>query len=352
MPDTWEYPWYAAWDLAFHTLAFADVDPAFAKEQLLLFLREWYMHPNGQLPAYEWSFSDVNPPVHAWACWRIYKMTGQPGARDRVFLARAFQKLTAQLHVVGEPQGRGREQPLLRRLPRPRQHRRLRPQPPAPGRRPARAGRRHGVDGLLRRDDALDRARAREGRPRLRGHGVEVLRALRRDRGGDEHVRRHGPLGRAGRLLLRPPLPGRRAPPAPHPVARRARAPLRGRDARGRRAREAPGVPEAAQVVPCEPQGPRGAGLLPRARGRARPRAPRDLDPDQGPPAPAPALRARRAGVPLSARRAVALAPPPGRSVRPRGAAGRRIASSTNPASRGPASSAATRTGGDRSGSR
>ena len=67
MPDKWEYPWYAAWDLAFHMIPFARIDPQFAKEQLLLMLREWYMHPNGQLPAYEFSFSDVNPPVHAWA---------------------------------------------------------------------------------------------------------------------------------------------------------------------------------------------------------------------------------------------------------------------------------------------
>ncbi len=93
MPDKWEYPWYAAWDLAFHMIAFAQVDPQFAKEQLMLFLREWYMHPNGQLPAYEFALSDVNPPVHAWACWRVYKMTGPRGGRDRRFLARAFQKL-------------------------------------------------------------------------------------------------------------------------------------------------------------------------------------------------------------------------------------------------------------------
>jgi hypothetical protein len=93
MPDKWEYPWYAAWDLAFHTLPLATVDPHFAKEQLILFLREWYMHPNGQLPAYEFAFSDVNPPVHAWAAWRVYKMTGARGARDRVFLSRVFQKL-------------------------------------------------------------------------------------------------------------------------------------------------------------------------------------------------------------------------------------------------------------------
>jgi hypothetical protein len=93
MPDKWEYPWYAAWDLAFHMIPFAQVDPYFAKSQLLLFLREWYMHPNGQLPAYEFALDDVNPPVHAWACWRVYKMTGARGKRDRAFLARAFQKL-------------------------------------------------------------------------------------------------------------------------------------------------------------------------------------------------------------------------------------------------------------------
>lgn len=93
MPDKWEYPWYAAWDLAFHMIPMATVDPEFAKSQLLLILREWYMHPNGQIPAYEYGFSDVNPPVHAWACWRVYKMTGPRGLRDRVFLARAFQKL-------------------------------------------------------------------------------------------------------------------------------------------------------------------------------------------------------------------------------------------------------------------
>jgi len=93
MPDTWEYPWYAAWDLAFHTIPLSQVDPAFAKDQLVLLLREWYMSPNGQLPAYEWSFSDVNPPVHAWASWRVYKMTGPRGDRDRLFLARTFQKL-------------------------------------------------------------------------------------------------------------------------------------------------------------------------------------------------------------------------------------------------------------------
>jgi hypothetical protein len=91
--ESWEYPWFAAWDLAFHMVAFARIDPEFAKQQLLLMLREWTMHPNGQLPAYEFAFGDVNPPVHAWACWRTYKIGAARGKRDTVFLARAFQKL-------------------------------------------------------------------------------------------------------------------------------------------------------------------------------------------------------------------------------------------------------------------
>jgi len=94
MPDKWEYPWYAAWDLAFHCIPLALVDPDFAKEQLILLLREWYMHPNGQLPAYEWNFSDVNPPVHAWAAWRIYKIEQKHhGRSDLRFLERVFHKL-------------------------------------------------------------------------------------------------------------------------------------------------------------------------------------------------------------------------------------------------------------------
>lgn len=95
MPDTWEYPWFAAWDLAFHSIPLAMVDPEFAKSQLVLLTREWYMHPNGQLPAYEWSFGDVNPPVHAWAAWRVFqidkKARGDQG--DLEFLERVFHKL-------------------------------------------------------------------------------------------------------------------------------------------------------------------------------------------------------------------------------------------------------------------
>jgi mannosylglycerate hydrolase MGH1-like protein len=90
MPDEWEYPWFAAWDLAFHAIPLAHVDPGFAKEQLVLMCREWAMHPNGQLPAYEWEFGDVNPPVHAWAAWHVYRIDGY---RDREFLIRVFTKL-------------------------------------------------------------------------------------------------------------------------------------------------------------------------------------------------------------------------------------------------------------------
>ncbi len=94
MPDKWEYPWFAAWDTAFHLVGFAALDPRYAKDQLLMFLREWYMHPNGAIPAYEFNFNDANPPVHAWACWRVYKITRNlEGKRDIVFLERAFQKL-------------------------------------------------------------------------------------------------------------------------------------------------------------------------------------------------------------------------------------------------------------------
>jgi hypothetical protein len=94
MPDTWEYPWYAAWDLGFHCVTFALIDPEFAKEQLVLLLREYYMHPNGQLPAYEWAFGDANPPVHAWAAWRVYEMDrALTGVADYAFLERVFHKL-------------------------------------------------------------------------------------------------------------------------------------------------------------------------------------------------------------------------------------------------------------------
>ncbi len=94
MPDKWEYPWFAAWDLAFHCIPLALLDAEFAKQQLLLLGREWCQHPNGQVPAYEWGFGDVNPPVLAWAVWRVYKIDEkQQGKGDRAFLERMFHKL-------------------------------------------------------------------------------------------------------------------------------------------------------------------------------------------------------------------------------------------------------------------
>ena len=94
MPDKWEYPWFASWDLAFHCIPLSLVDTDFAKRQLILMTREWYMHPNGELPAYEWNFSDANPPVHAWSTWRVYQIDAkQRGKHDHDFLKTVFHKL-------------------------------------------------------------------------------------------------------------------------------------------------------------------------------------------------------------------------------------------------------------------
>ena len=158
MPDKWEYPWFAAWDLAFHMIPFAVIDPDFAKSQLLLLLREWYTHPNGELPAYEFAFGDVNPPVHAWACWRVYKISALRGQRDELFLKRAFQKLLINFTWWvnrKDPTGKNlfsggflgldnigvfdRNQPL-------------------PDRRHARRSRRHRLDGVLLQHHARDGA--------------------------------------------------------------------------------------------------------------------------------------------------------------------------------------------------
>ena len=110
MPDKWEFPWFASWDLGFHCAALAHVDPQFAKEQIVLMLREWYMHPNGQLPAYEWDFGDVNPPVLSMAARAVFEIErSHTGAPDYAFLERVFEKMLHQLHVVGESQGSARK---------------------------------------------------------------------------------------------------------------------------------------------------------------------------------------------------------------------------------------------------
>ncbi len=162
-------------------------------DQLVLLTREWYMHPNGQLPAYEWAFGDVNPPVHAWAAWRVFQIDRERrGGDGRPRLPRArLPQADAELHLVGEPQGRRGPQRLPGRLPRARQHRRLRPQRAAADRRLHRPGRRHRLDGDVLPEPDAHRARARAAQSRLRGHRDQVLRALpAHRRGDDEHRRR------------------------------------------------------------------------------------------------------------------------------------------------------------------
>ena len=193
MPDKWEYPWFAAWDLAFHCVPLALIDPEFAKRQLILMLREWYMHPNGQIPAYEWVFSDVNPPVHAWAAWRVYKIEKKMrGVGDTDFLEKIFHKLIINFTWLGQPQGPERQERLPGRLPRHGQHRRVRPQPPPAHRRPPRADRRHELDGHVLPQPDGDRARAGAHQAGLRGRRHQVLRALHVHRPGDEQHRRRG----------------------------------------------------------------------------------------------------------------------------------------------------------------
>ncbi len=167
MPDKWEYPWYAEWDLAFQMIPFARLDPEFAKQQLILMLREWYMHPSGRLPAYEFSFDDVNPPLQAWACWRVYKMTGPRGARDRLFLARAFHKLLINFtwwvnrkDVAGKHLFSGGFLGLDNISI-------FRPVPNSSRRRQPTASRRYGLDGLLLRHNARHGPRAGQGKSGL-----------------------------------------------------------------------------------------------------------------------------------------------------------------------------------------
>ena len=129
MPDKWEYPWFAAWDLAFHTVPFALIDPEFAKEQLFLMLFEQFQHPNGQIPACEWEFSDLNPPVHAWAVWRVYSTDkARTGKGDREFLEKCFHKLLINFAWWVNKVDSAGKQRLRRRLSGFGQHHRDRPQ--------------------------------------------------------------------------------------------------------------------------------------------------------------------------------------------------------------------------------
>ena len=204
MPDKWEYPWYAAWDLAFHTIALALVDFDFAKEQLMLMLRSLYSHPNGQIPAYEWNFSDVNPPVHAWATLYLYKMERDLGREDIKFLARSFHGLTLNFNWWvnrKDPQGRNVFAGGFLGLDNIGVFDRS---AAAPHRRVAGAGGRHGLDGLLLSEHGRNGPHPGRSRPAVRGVRLQLPPALHVDRlrdGSDRRAPRRD-VGRGGRVLL------------------------------------------------------------------------------------------------------------------------------------------------------
>ena len=173
MPDKWEYPWYAAWDLAFHVLALTLVDADFGKQQLDLMLQERYLHPNGQIPAYEWNFGDVNPPVHAWSTIFTYRLEkARRGQGDVEWLERSFHKLLLNFTWWVNRKDRAGKQRVRGRLPRPRQHRRVRSQLAAADRRLPGAGGRHRLDGAVLPEHARDRRRAGAENAGLRRHGA------------------------------------------------------------------------------------------------------------------------------------------------------------------------------------
>ncbi len=179
MPDKWEYPWYAAWDLAFHTISLAMIDIDFAKEQLALMLDANYLHPNGQIPAYEWNFGDVNPPVHAWALGTLFQIEKEMnGQGDVEFLQDAFHKSYVKFHLVGQPQGYQREERFSGRFLGSRQHRCLRPQRATAHWRPSRTGRWHRLDGILCSLDDEHCAGAVPSRSILPGHGDQIPRTF------------------------------------------------------------------------------------------------------------------------------------------------------------------------------
>ena len=307
--------------------------------------REWYMHPNGQLPAYEWAFGDVNPPVHAWAALRVFAIDGATRPR----LPRAhLPEAAPELHLVGQPQGRRRRQRLRGRLPRPGQHRPHRPLGAAPRRGPARAVRRHGLDGAVLPQHARDRpGPGRAPLAGLRGHVHQVPRALRLHRDGHPRPR---PVGRRRRLLLRRAADRRRADPAARPLRGRAAAAVRGHD---------PEPADAGARCPRSPPTSTGSSSTARsspatstiATCATAPRAGcwRIVGPERLAAHPRPAARRGRAA--LAPRHPLGLGPPPRRALRARPRRHGRDASTTRRPRARPACSAATRTGAGRCGS-
>ena len=281
MPDKWEYPWFAAWDWAFHLVTLALIDPRFAKDQLILLCQVWYMHPNGQMPAYEWNFSDVNPPVHAWAALRIYEMDKRHngGNGDRSFLERVFVKLLLNFTWWVNRKDPVGAQCLPGRFSRPRQHRHLRSLGTAAGGWHPHPVGRYLLDGDVLPEHAADRPRAGAGRSRLRRHRHQIRRTFPADRRGDDQPRRRGmrAVGRPGQLLLRLAVPpvGRKGS-AQAPFDRRADPAVRGRGARRGPAEGRAGVYPAHEVVSPASSATREAGDPPGKARRRKPTADRD----------------------------------------------------------------------------
>ena len=236
MPDTWEYPWYASWDLAFHCVAMAHIDPEFAKAQLLPDGRRGYQHANGQFPAYEWDFDDVNPPLLGWAAWRVYRIDRDRAGRGRPRVPQGdVPERDAEFQLLGQSQGRERARRLRRRVPGHGQHRVLRPRQAAARRRPARAERRHELDGavsasrcspspteLARHDPVYQNMAIRyfehflyiaHAMTNMDGAGIYAL-----GRGGPVLLRRRSYLTSGESIPMRDPVDGR-----PRAAVRRAR---------------------------------------------------------------------------------------------------------------------------------
>ena len=256
MPDKWEYPWYAAWDLAFHCIPLALVDPDFAKQQLTLLVREWYMHPNGQIPAYEWQFGDVNPPVHAWAAYRVYQIERRTtGRADRDVPRVGLPQADAELHLVGEPQGHRGAQRLRGGLPRASttsasSTAASRCRAAGCSSRPTRRAGWACTASTCSTSRSSSRARTpatRTSRTSSSSTSSLIAHAMNHIAGEDV-----APLGRGGRLLLRRACAARRARASRCASGRWwASSPLFAVvDARAGHARALPGVLEARAVVP------------------------------------------------------------------------------------------------------
>ena len=302
MPDEWEYPWYASWDLAFHVIAFALIDPDFAKRQLVALTRERYMHPNGQLPAYEWAFDDVNPPVHAWAAYRIYKIEAKRrgGVGDMPFLERVFQKLLLNFTWwVNRKDVAGRNvfQGGFLGLDNIGVFDRSTKLPTGGYLAQADGTAWMAVYSLNMLAIAIELARHDPVYEHLANkffeHFLYIADAMNAQNATDDLG--HRAVGSAGRVLLRPALlADRRTHPAQGAVGRRRHPDLRGRNARPRHARKIAAAENARRVVHRQSPGAGGKRRAHRDQRHAAAPAAGDREPRPAAPHPAPGLRRRR----------------------------------------------------------